>query len=158
MEQHVRGREVFVKILDGATKRVLAGQKSASLSRSAATIDATTKNSRGWERKVAGLKNWGISCDGLYVENEEAYNTLLTAFNEGRAVDVLIEGEDGSEFSRVQSGKAIITDFPLEYAGDGLVEYSAEFEGDGELTDVRGASPQAMQAQTAKVTPAGGTK
>ena len=62
----ISGVKVKVYIKD-ATGKVLGGQRGATLNRSAETMDATTKDGAGWQENVAGLKSWGIDCDGVFV-------------------------------------------------------------------------------------------
>jgi len=54
----------------------LAGQLNATLIQSAASIDITNKIDAVWKEYLGGVKSWSISCDGLYVKDSAAYNTL----------------------------------------------------------------------------------
>lgn len=126
----ITGMKVKLFIGDAATGKVLAGQQGASLSRSAETIDATSKDTEGgWTESLAGFKSWSIDADGCFVESDEAYNTLETSFLSSESVPVYIEFPSGTKYS----GQVIITDFPLEMPFDDLVKYSLSLQGSGAL-------------------------
>ena len=124
-----------VKVYIGTvTGVVLAGQRSATLNRSAETIDTTTKDGDGWAESESGMKSWSIDCDGAYIESDAAYGTLETAFLAGTKVDAYIQFPSGAKYS----GKVVITDFPLEFPYDDLVTYSISLQGSGALAKVAG--------------------
>ncbi|WP_235178959.1 phage major tail protein, TP901-1 family [Bacillus cihuensis] len=119
-----------VYIEDAATGKVLAGQKNATLSRSAETIDATSKDTAGfWKESVAGFKEWSIDCDGAYIESDAAYQLLESAFINSENVNVYIELPSGTKYR----GNVTITDFSLEFPYDDLVTYSLSLQGSGAL-------------------------
>ena len=51
----IAGVDVLLKVKKGSSFVALGGQKGASLSRSATTIDVSDKNSRGWSESIVGL-------------------------------------------------------------------------------------------------------
>lgn len=126
----MKGVDILIKI--GTT--VLGGQRNATLNRSAETIDVTTKSSNGWRESVASIKDWGVDCDGLLVENDTAYTSLETAYMNGETVTVEVGFPSGTKYS----GTAIITDFPIEAPYDDNVTYSVSFQGTGALTKTTG--------------------
>ncbi|MCQ6267134.1 phage major tail protein, TP901-1 family [Fictibacillus sp. WQ 8-8] len=106
------GMKVKLFVMDVATGKLLAGQKNASLSRSAESIDATSKDTAGyWKESLQGFKSWSVDADGAFVESDEAYALLETAFLNSENVDIYLE-------------------FP---SYDDLVDYSLSFEGNGAL-------------------------
>jgi TP901-1 family phage major tail protein len=124
------GMKCKVYIEDAATGKVLAGQKNASLKRSADSIDATSKDTAGnWKESLAGFKEWSVDCDGAFVESDVAYGLLETAFLNSENVDIYIEMRSGTKYS----GNASITDFSLEFPYDDLVTYKIALQGSGEL-------------------------
>ncbi len=124
------GMKCKVYIEDAATGKVLAGQKNATLSRSAETIDATSKDTAGfWKESVAGFKEWSIDCDGAYIESDAAYQLLESAFINSENVNVYIELPSGTKYR----GNVTITDFSLEFPYDDLVTYSLSLQGSGAL-------------------------
>lgn len=127
--------KVFIK--DATTGKLLAGQRNATLSRSAETVDATSKDTAGfWKESLAGFKEWSIYCDGAFIESDQAYGLLETAFINSENVIVYIELPSGTKYE----GETTITDFSLEFPYDDLVTYSISLQGSGALATVTGTS------------------
>lgn len=127
----IKGIDVLIKI--GAAE--IGGQRGATLNRSGETIDATTKDSSGWKENIAGLKEWGVDCDGLVVVDDTAYAALEAAFMASSEVTVEVAMPSGKKYS----GSGIITDFPIEAPYDDGVTYSVSIVGNGELTQTEAA-------------------
>ncbi|MBJ8030238.1 MULTISPECIES: phage major tail protein, TP901-1 family [Bacillus cereus group] len=124
------GMKCKVYIEDATTGKLLAGQRNATLSRSAETVDATSKDTAGfWKESLAGFKEWSIDCDGAFVESDAAYGLLETAFINSENVNVYIELPSGTKYK----GNCTITDFSLEFPYDDLVTYSISLQGSGAL-------------------------
>lgn len=123
------GMKVKLWIHKAGTDQVLAGQKNATLNRSAETIDSTTKQSDGWTESIQGAKSWSIDADGAFVESDEAFSILEEAFLNSEPVAVYIEFPS----KRRYLGKAIINDIPLDFPYDDLVTYSLSLTGTGAL-------------------------
>lgn len=127
------GMKCKVYIEDALTGKLLAGQKNATLSRSAETIDATSKDTAGfWKESLAGFKEWSIDCDGAFIESDVAYGLLETAFINSENVVVYIELPSGTKYK----GETTITDFSLEFPYDDLVTYSISLQGSGALDTI----------------------
>lgn len=122
----IKGIDVLVKIGETA----LGGQRGATLSRSSEAIDATTKDSNGWKENEYGSKEWSIDCDGLLIVDDAAFTSLETAFDSKEKVDVVVAYSNGTKYS----GKALITEFPVEMPYDDHVSYTVSLIGDGPLT------------------------
>lgn len=126
----VAGVDVLLKVKNGTSYVSLGGQKGASLSRSANTIDVTDKNSGGWAENMAGVKSWSIDCDGFVVLGDSALTQLHTAFDSRTAIEVEIRvGDNADTNGYTYTGKAVITDFPEEYAQDDAVTFSLSLQG-----------------------------
>lgn len=129
----ITGMKVKVFIKQAETGKLLAGQRNASLSRSAESIDATSKDSAGnWKESIAGFKEFSIDCDGAFVESDEAYGLLETAFLNGDNVVAYIEFPSGQKYE----GETTITDLSLDFAYDDLVTYSISLQGSGALATI----------------------
>lgn len=128
----LKGLEVLVSVGEVA----VGAQRGASLNRSADVIDVSNKVSGGWRKSLTGLKEWSVDCDGLFAYDDEGYKALEVAFNEGEEVDLKIGTADGSVN---YSGKAVITDFPIDAPYDDSATYSVSFTGTGELETGEGA-------------------
>lgn len=126
----VAGVDVLLKAKVGASFVALGGQKSASLSRSANTIDTTDKNSNGWAESMAGVKSWSIDCDMFVVLGDEALEALHTAFEARTAIDVEIRvGTNDNADGYTYTGQAVIVDFPEDYPQDDAVSISLSLQG-----------------------------
>ncbi|MGI1801828.1 phage major tail protein, TP901-1 family [Priestia sp. TRN 1309] len=129
------GMSVKLFIKDATTGQVLAGQKTASLKRSADSIEATSKDTAGfWKESLQGFKSWSIDCDGAFVESDVAYGLLETAFLNSQNVDVYLEFPSGAKYE----GNCTITDFSMEAPYDDLVSYKISLDGNGALTTTAG--------------------
>jgi TP901-1 family phage major tail protein len=122
----IKGIDVLIKIGSSA----VGGQRGATLNRSGEAIDVTTKDSSGWKESEAGLKEWGVDCDGLVVVDDTAYAALEAAYMASTEVTVEVAMPSGKKYS----GSGIITDFPIEAPYDDEVSYSVSILGNGELT------------------------
>lgn len=129
-----RGIDFLIKVNVGTPEaleyKAVGAQRGASLSRSAETLDKTSKDSDGWQESLAGLKSWSISTDGLLIFDDEAYLALEEAYMNGENVLIQMASKAGSLFE----GEAIITTIDLEAPYDDLATYSAEFTGAGKLS------------------------
>ncbi|MCW6094548.1 phage tail protein [Clostridium sporogenes] len=136
----VAGVDVLLKVKTGVSEyTALGGQKSASLKRSANTIDTTDKNSNGWAESMAGVKTWSIDCDAFVVLGDTALETLFTAFDARTAIDVTIRvGADSDAGGYTYSGSAVIVDFPEDYPQDDAVSISLSLQGASPLVRTKG--------------------
>ena len=126
----MRGIKCKVAIVDDLdTSKVIAGQRDATLNRSAGNIDASSKDS-DWRENEIGVKEWSLDTGALLIESDEAYTILEDKFMNDEKVSVVVTLASGTEYK----GQAIITDFPIELPYEDLVTYSISFTGDGALT------------------------
>lgn len=124
-------------------ENVLAGQRNATLNRSAETIDATSKDTEGnWMESIPGFKSWGVECESCYIADDKSYIALEKAYLEGSNVHVAIlfgkpvaSDATGSSNPKIQgmAGEATITDFPIELPYNDLASYSLTLQGSGAL-------------------------
>ena len=135
------GMKCIVTIKDTMQDKIIAGQRGASLSRSAETIDVTTKDGDLWSASIPGFKSWSVDCDGAWIESDASQKKLNEAFLKGEEVEVTVfmnvnpGGSDGSWESKEKFvGKAIITDYSFDLPYDDLASYSITLQGTGPLT------------------------
>jgi len=141
MGNKITGMKVKLYIIDNETGKILAGQRNATLSRSADTIDATSKDTEGfWKESLQGFKEWSIDADGCYVTDDEAYSILESAFLNSDNVDVYLEMPSGEKMK----GNCSISDFSLEAPYDDLVTYSLSLQGNGALIKIPAEPPKAV--------------
>lgn len=133
MAKKIAGVDVLLKIKDvegGGSFVAIGGQKGASLSRSAETIDVSDKTSEGWSESIMGLKSWSLECEGFVCLGDKGFELLHDAFDNREALDVEIKvGAEGDETGYTYTGKVVITDFPEEYQQDDAVTYSLSLQG-----------------------------
>lgn len=121
-----KGVDLLVKIGTDA----IAGQRNATLNMNGDTIDKTSKDSEGWKEFDPSYKSWTIDADGLLVENDAAYDALITAFMAGNTISAEVLMPSGDKYS----GTAIITSFPISGPYQDDVTYSLSLQGTGALT------------------------
>jgi len=129
-----KGKDLLVKIDDGAGFVTVAGLRARRIAFNAATIDATHAESSGhWRELLAGggIKNAGVAGRGLF--KDAASDALMRqAFFDGAVKDFAITIPD---FGTVQGAFQIGS---LAFAGEhnGEVTYDLALESAGALTFV----------------------
>lgn len=128
MSRKIAGVDVLLKIQDESGKFVaVGGQKGASLSRSAETIDVSDKTSGGWSESIMGLKSWSVDCEGFVTLGDEGFALIHKAFDERTALEIEIKVGEAGGYN--YTGKVVITDFPEEYPQDNAVSYNLSLQG-----------------------------
>lgn len=148
MAKKVAGVDVLLKVKKNSGFIAVGGQKGASLSRSAETIDVTDKTSEGWSESIVGLKSWGLECDGFVTLGDEGFEALHEAFDNRLPLEV--EMKIGGEEGYTYTGSVVITDFPEEYPQDDAVSYSLSLSGASKLVRTSNASLLALKQAKAK--------
>lgn len=71
----VAGKDILLCVFNAVGDKLMAisGQQGLTLTRSSETIEVTSKDSQGWKTSLAGLKEWSIDNEGLYVLSEETH-------------------------------------------------------------------------------------
>jgi len=131
------GKNIIVSIwnADGSTLLAIKGQKGLKINRKADSIDISTKDTEGgWKAKLAGLKEWGLDTDGIYVLNDASHRALSAAFEDSSPV--LIKVTNKKTKSDMFGGLASITDYSFEAPYDDAMTYSLSLEGMGALVDL----------------------
>ena len=133
----VAGKDILLAIWskDGSKLLAISGQQGLTINRSADSIEITSKDTQGgWKSKIAGMKEWSIDNDGLYVPNDESHTILSQAFD--NSDPVCIKVINGKTKEGMFGGLAVITDYPLEAPYDDAMTYSLTLEGMGALVDL----------------------
>lgn len=148
----IAGKDILLCIWNIAGTELLAisGQQGLTINRSADSIEITSKDTKGgWKSYLAGMKEWSIDNDGLYVPNDESHSILSQAFENGDPVCVKVV--DSKRKVGMFGGLAVITDYPIEAPYDDSVTYSITLSGMGALIDltVNPVSPDTMPDGTA---------
>lgn len=133
----IAGKDIILAVFsdDGAKLMAISGQQGLTINRSADSIEVTSKDTEGgWKSKIAGMKEWSIDNDGIYVPTDETHKTLSKAFTNSDPVCVKVI--DGKRKKAMFGGLAFITDYPLEAPYDDAMTYSISLEGNGALVDL----------------------
>ena len=131
------GKDWLLAIFDATGENIYAigGQKTLTINRSADTIEVSSKDTEGgWKANLAGMKEWSIDTEGVYVGSDTSHAILSAAFT--NATPVCIKIYDAKQRKGLFGGLAVITDYPLEAPFDDAVTYSLTLSGMGPLTDL----------------------
>lgn len=150
------GKDILLAVYnsDGTELLAISGQQGLTINRSADSIEITSKDTAGgWKSKIAGMKEWSIDNDGLYVPGDESHNLLSAAFE--NSDPVCLKVVNGKTKKGMFGGLAVITDYPLEAPYDDAMTYSLSFEGMGALVDLLNdpVSPDTMPEGSAAIAP-----
>lgn len=133
----VAGKDIILQVWneDGTDLLAVAGQKSLTINRSADTIEVSSKDTTGgWKSNIAGMKEWSIETDGLYVASDESHRTLSKAFLNSDPVCIkVINAKLGVPLF---GGLAYVTEYNLEAPYDDGMTYSITLSGNGALVDL----------------------
>jgi len=127
-----KGKDLLVKIADGAGFTTVAGLRTRRLAFNAETVDITHAESANRWRELldgAGIKRASVSGRGLF-KDETTDALMRQTFFDGAVKDYQIVIPD---FGTVQGAFQITN---LEFAGEhnGEVTYDVAFESAGEMT------------------------
>ena len=138
--QAVAGKDILLQVWDipasgTPTLLAIAGQQSLTLNRSADSIEVSTKDTEGgWKSYIAGMKEWSIDLDGVFLKDDASHRTIQEAFNNGDLLCVKITNTKTSE--DLFGGTVAVTDYPLEFPYDDTASYSLSLQGNGALVDL----------------------
>lgn len=137
------GKDLLLAIwnADGTAILAVSGQQSLTINRSADTIEITSKDTDGgWKSYIAGMKEWSIESEGIFVKDDESHAILSAAFENGDPVCLKVY--DNKRKKGMFGGLAVITDYPIEAPYDDSATYSLTFNGMGKLTDLTVETPE----------------
>ena len=133
------GKDILLAVYnaDGSKLIAIGGQKGLTINRSADSIEITSKDTAGgWKSKIAGMKEWSIDNDGLYVPGDEAHSILSESFENSEPVCIKVI--DGKRKRGMFGGLAVITDYPLEAPYDDDRMSMDTWNGEAELAAASG--------------------
>lgn len=129
----IKGIDILIMVETGeGTFTKVAGQRGATLNRSADTLETTNKDTEGWKDFETAYKEWSIDADGLYVSDDNAYQVIEQAFMNSERIMVQMATPSGEKYQ----GEAVITDLPIEAPYDDMATYSVTIQGSGKLEKV----------------------
>lgn len=130
----MRGVDIIIQVESKTTPGTyvtVGGQRNATFSEEAETIDMTSKDSDGYTENDYGLGSWSVSCDGVYVTGNAQLTQLRDAQRNKEKVKCRWV-EEGS--TQVEEGFAVVTSREIEGPYDGEATYSVELTGSGKPT------------------------
>lgn len=118
----------------GGTK--VAGCTDASISRSMATRDTTSKDSGGWAGNGEGLREWSASGEGFFdLAAAYGFSDLEGVYASRTLITIRISSEtSGEEYSE---GQGYLTSLELTSGVEESATFSFEVQGTGELNYVQ---------------------
>lgn len=131
-----RGQDYILQAsADGSTYTDVGKLTGVTLSQEKETISTNNFDSPNDAQSIAGMKNWGMSCEALYVYDDAGQRLIIAAYN---SVDPyhfrLTSAADTAGVYRY-SGQAHVTSLEREFATNEVAGFSVEFEGTGTLTE-----------------------
>lgn len=97
-------------------------------------IDATSKDSAGWREFIQGLKQWGGSAEGLYLQANVGQDAVYNALVNGTLVKLRFRPKAGAGNDQF-IGDAIITGYEPAGPLDDAIAVSINFRGTGALAN-----------------------
>ena len=148
----IAGKDILLCLwsLDGTELLAISGQQGLTINRSADQIEITSKDTAGgYKAYLAGMKEWSIDNDGLYVPSDQSHRILSQTFESGDPICIKVV--DGKRKVGMFGGLAVVTDYPIEAPYDDAVTYSLTLSGMGPLVDLQldPVSPDTMPEGTA---------
>lgn len=143
------GKDIILAVFDATGENLLAisGQQGLTINRSADSIEVTSKDTvGGWKSKIAGMKEWSIDNDGMYIPSADTHKLLAEAFEASDPVCLKVINRKLR--TAMFGGLAYITDYSLEAPYDDAMTYSISFEGNGALVDLSGTTYTQMPVDT----------
>lgn len=109
-------------------QEVIGGQENCTLNRQMSPIKITNKITGDWEESIAGLKSWSLTCNGMFIKDQQAWNLLETAFQNGTKISVKL-----TDNFKEYTGQALITKMPINAVFNKAYTYSITLLGVGAL-------------------------
>lgn len=110
--------------------KAVGGQLKATLNRTMTPINITNKINGVWNESLSGLQGWSITCNGMFIKDDEAFQLLEQAFYNGTKVTVRLTNQNKEYY-----GEGLITNFPIATAYDDAYTYNITILGVGKLND-----------------------
>lgn len=133
------GKNVLMKIKDGASMLTVAAAKESEISFSAATINTSSKQTGGWASNRTGERSWQMTGSGNAIKSVgtgaavgvASFDKLFQAFKSDTPITVSWE-EDGDATANYFEGEAILTELKKTANNGDVVTFSYTLVGDGE--------------------------
>lgn len=133
----IAGKDIILAVFNSTGEKLLAiaGQQGLTINRAADSIEISSKDTEGgWKSKLAGMKEWSIDNNGLYVNGDESHAELSKAFENSDPVCIKVINKKTSK--GMFGGLAVITEYSLEAPYDDAMTYNMSLEGMGKLVNL----------------------
>ena len=139
------GKDIMV-FIDGKTTAL---STSCSLTKTASTSEAASKDDGIWESSVVTKLGWEIRVEALVADHENSYDEMNEAFKSRKQVEVVYGKASNATDSGVpeegwtapttnyEKGTAIITSLERNDPNGDNSSFSATFKGVGELKTIK---------------------
>ncbi|HLZ07128.1 MAG TPA: phage tail tube protein [Chloroflexota bacterium] len=117
---------------NGVTWHTIAGAKKATLTRKTNAIDSTSKDDSGDKSVLAGLREWSVAFDQLWVSGDAGQLDLQAAQAAGTVIKIRLGY--GNTTTDTYTGSGIVTDLAEDMPDNEAVTYTGTFQGSGPLT------------------------
>lgn len=107
----------------------VAAQIDATLQRGATTSDISNMITLDWQDYLIHNKYWRVNCNGAYVVNDKAMDSLEKAFAAGASIQVELSSPTVSF-----KGEGVLIDFPIGADFNKDTTYRLTIQGKGALT------------------------
>lgn len=128
------GADVLVSVNTGSQQSPswteIGGQRSATINMQADTIDTSDKTTGGFKTFMAGLIEWSVEMDALYVENDNGMSALHDAFIARAMVEIVVTFDGVTRYT----GYAYVTELSSDAAHDDAVTMKCTLSGASALT------------------------
>lgn len=115
----------------GTTWHTIAGAKKAVLTRKTNAIDSTTKDDNGDKSVLAGVREWTVAFDQLWVSGDAGQLDLQAAQAAGTVIQAKLQYGSGSD---TYTGSCIVTDLAEDMPDNEAVTFTGTLQGSGPLT------------------------
>lgn len=124
----VSGNLCTLSIDVGAGGVLLAESRNFTLTMNQAIIDLTNRDSAWWSQFIAGMRDWEISGDGLYIYNDLAKGRLQNHLisRTPATLTVILTLSDGT---RTVNGECILTNLTYPAPNDDAATISFTLKG-----------------------------
>ena len=109
---------------------VIGGQRDASISLEADSVDISNKNDFGWSSTIGGAKSWSVSTNALFITDDVGQKALLDAFVAGTNLQIELKNTDSSVYF---AGTCQITSIEISATYDDVCTIDMELQGIGAL-------------------------
>lgn len=154
-QKAVHGKKIVLLITNSQGDDLLAisGQQGLTFTVEMETSDTQTKDSGGsWGVVFPGVKSWNCDVDGLYIFDDKARKTMVSAMAKDEYVCVELASQEpdgnGIKYVPIRKGLALVTSDELDAPNDDNFTASSSFTGSGELWMSETHTQEEIEAMT----------